>query len=179
MEAMRDPSRWVGMAGILGALGFALYVMGGLITAVLQAPPPAAGEPAPRFSAEALDGTVVSGDAFEGQALLLDFWTTTCVGCIASLNRLRRFQNDYEGLQVLSFNQDPEDRRTDVQAVVRERNLNFPVAVGPGSQAAADAYRIRGFPTVVLVAPDRTVRAVHPGAVAESRLRRDIEAALP
>jgi peroxiredoxin len=181
MSESMDGSRWFGAAALTGALGFTAYVLGGLVTAWLAEPLPEAGERAPAFAAAGLDGRPVRLSDHRGQAVLLDFWTTTCVGCIGSLNRLARFQDDYgdRGFQVLSLNQDPTDLKPEVRAVVKERGLSFPVAIGPESHAAAEAYRIRGFPTVVLIDPGGRVRAVHAGAVAESRLRRQIEAMLP
>lgn len=178
---VRDPNRWIGSVALAGALGFVVYVLGGLFTAVLRAPPPGPEELAPPFRVESLNGAVTSRDELSGHALLLDFWTTTCVGCIGSLNRLNRMQEDYQddGFRVVSLNQDANSRRDQVATVATQRELVFPVWFGAGSRAAAEAYRIGGFPTVVLVRPDGRVQSVHSGPVAESRLRSEIEAMLP
>jgi len=173
-----DPTRAVGAAAAVCAIGFGVYVLGGLAVALFGPAPPGPGEPAPEFRVAKLDGEVVESGDYRGRVILLDFWATWCVGCIGATPRMNRLHADYgpRGFAVVSMNQEPDDL-TRVREVVRERDIRYPVLVDPG-RVAAD-YGIGSLPTVVLVDVDGTIRAVHSGPVAESRLRREIEALLP
>jgi len=174
----RDPSRWFGALAALGALGFGVYVLGGLLTVALTPAPPGPQDPAPAFTVERLDGRPAALADWSGQVRLLDFWATWCVGCIGATPRLNRLHAEYgpRGFSVVSLNQEPDDR-PQVAKVVRERDIAYPVLIDPGTVAAA--YGVGALPTVVLVDADGIIRARHTGAIAESTLRREIEALLP
>lgn len=171
-------SRWVGALFVAGALAFGVWILGGVMVALFGPEPPGPGDPAPGFDLVALSGGRTALDDLRDEVVLLDFWATTCVGCIGATPRLNRLHADYRdrGFSVVSVNQEPDDVPR-VQRVVRERNIRYPVLIDPGH--VADDYGVAAFPTVVLVDREGVIQAVHEGPVAESRLRREIEALLP
>jgi len=173
-----DPSKLLGGLAALGALLFGSVLLGGSLLAIFGADPPGPGDEAPAFALPRLGGGRDGSAEYAGEVMLLDFWTTTCVGCIGATPRLNRLHEEYRhrGFSVVSLNQEPDDLAR-VKRVVRERSIRYPVLLDSG--AVADDYGVAAFPTVVLVDTSGTIRAVHEGPVAESRLRREIEALLP
>lgn len=161
-----------------------LFLAGWVVVAVnvvrvgLADPPPGPGVDAPGFALTALDADAPTAlAAHAGDVVLLEFWTSTCVGCIGAtpkLNRLHRRYGD-DGLTLLSVNMD-EDGGALARRVVEDRGLEYPVLLDDG--AVARAYGIYATPTAVLVGRDGTIRAVHKGNVTEQRLQTEIEALL-
>jgi thiol-disulfide isomerase/thioredoxin len=172
------PSRAFGAIATLGAVAFGVWIVGGLVTVALGPEPPGPGDPAPSFDVERLDGTRATSDDWDGEVVLLDFWATWCVGCIGATPRMNRLHDEYgpKGFSVVSLNQEPDDRPA-VARVVRERDIRYPVLIDPGR--VAQAYGVGALPTVVLIDAKGIIRARHTGPIAESTLRREIEAALP
>lgn len=172
-----DGSRFIGGLAALGALALGGWIVGGLAVALFGPEPVGPGDAAPAFSLPTLSGEVRDSGDYRGQVVLLDFWATTCVGCIGATPRLNRLHDEYgpRGFSVVSLNQEP-DELPRVERVVDERDIRYPVLIDPGH--VADAYGVTAFPTVVLVDGGGTIRAVHRGAVAESRLRDEIESLL-
>lgn len=158
-----------------GAIGFGLFVAGGALRVAFGPRAPDAGDVAPAYRVTALDGAAAESTDYAGRVVLLDFWATTCVGCIGSTPRLNRLHAEYapRGFSVVSMNQEPEDLDR-VREVVRERAIAYPVLVDPGG--VADAYGVAALPTVVLIDRTGRIRARYVGPVAETRLREEIEA---
>lgn len=177
-RALVTPARAFGAIATLSAVAFGVWIVGGLLTVALGPEPPGPGDPAPRFDVQRLDGSTATSEDWSGEVVLLDFWATWCVGCIGATPRMNRLHDEYgpEGFSVVSLNQEPEDLPA-VAEVVRERDIRYPVLVDPG--AVARAYGVGALPTVILVGADGVIRARHTGPIAESTLRREIEALLP
>lgn len=133
------------------------------------APAPVVGAPAPNFTLTNLQGEAVSLSDYRGSVVLLNFWATWCGPCEAEMPTLeQRYQTlQNNGFVVLGVNAD--EGQPEVQAFVNRLNLSFPIVLDPGNTVNT-LYRVRGYPTTILIAPDGTVARVHVGYLTERQL---------
>ncbi len=157
------------------------------------------GQPGPLFSVQELqpDGSLipVTDADFRERILVLDFWATWCGPCLRELPEIaaliERFEDRDEPVPLtvlavsLDRGPDAEAVRPLVQDTLAERQLDL--IGGPIGRVALDplgvmgrVFSIQALPSLVLVAPDGTVRHVHVGFDPEiaATLEREINAIL-
>ncbi|HYD50751.1 MAG TPA: TlpA disulfide reductase family protein [Terriglobales bacterium] len=110
------------------------------------------GSIAPPLALPDRDGRIVRLDAVVGQhkAVVLTFWATWCTPCRIELPELETLYHKRrnEGLALLAINED--DNETHVSEFLQDHAMPFPVLFDAEHDAAA-AYRVRAFPTTVLI----------------------------
>ncbi len=154
-------------------LGFGAFF--GKVACTLLSPPPlGTGAPAPDFSLRSPLGAPGTLSAHAGKIVLLDFWQTTCVGCVGATPKLNRLQrkNAARGFTVLGINQ-PPDTEEAVLDFVDRRALEYPVLMDEGE--VARAYGVFAFPTVILIDREGKIRARYRGPVTERALQSKID----
>jgi thiol-disulfide isomerase/thioredoxin len=96
-----------------------------------------------------------------GKHVILDFFFTTCSACIASVPTLNQAYTDYgcNTGQVVFISIDNGDSDTEVLQYENSYAGLLPSVSGNdgGGNAVVLAYGIGAYPTVVLIAPDRTI----------------------
>ncbi|HYX26902.1 MAG TPA: TlpA disulfide reductase family protein [Thermoanaerobaculia bacterium] len=129
--------------GIVFALGVCLLVPA--IAAFADA-----GEPAPPFSLQTLDGKTVSRDSLKGKVVLLDFWATWCVPCLKALPELKdlRQKNAGQPLVIVSVSVD-EDKKT-VQDFASKNGMDW-LQAWDRDMKAVSAFRVDSFPSYVIL----------------------------
>lgn len=138
------------------------------------------GSAAAEFSLKDPSGAVTKLSALRGKVLLLDFWGTWCGPCVALLPEVQKLHAEFvgRGLVVLGLACNERDPAAPAR-VMREHGCEYRLLLG--GEEAAEAYRVPGYPTLVLVGRDGIVRHVQVGGGsggAEAKLRTAIEAAL-
>ena len=123
------------------------------------------GNAAPEFSFQDVgDSTRIYRAAeFRGKYLLVDFWATWCVPCVAELRHLRNAYEKYQkqGLVLLSVSLD--EKRDDLK---RFRGPGWPIpwlsAFAPRGFAsdAARAFEVAGVPRPILIDPAGRIVAI-------------------
>jgi peroxiredoxin len=130
---------------------------------------PQAGALAPAFTLQDLDGKSISLSDFHGQVVLLNFWAVWCSPCLVEMPMFEaRYQSlKDDGLIVLGVNFDdpPEDVRIYGEAL----ELTFPLVLDPGG-VVQDLYRIRGYPSSVIIDGDGVVQVVQVGLMTDEQL---------
>lgn len=103
--------------------------------------------------------------ALRGRAVLLDFWTTSCVNCHHTLPVLDALAARFgERLRVIGIHSPkfPAERQpAQVAAAIARLNIHHPVLHDPALHLWRQ-YAVKAWPTLVLIAPDG--RLVHAAA---------------
>ncbi|EYF05870.1 peroxiredoxin family protein [Chondromyces apiculatus] len=108
---------------------------------------------APDFSLPTLDGKTARLSDYQGQVVLLDFWSTTCDPCLAAMPHLVDMykKNKERGFVVLSIALDGPESRSQVSSVVHQRGMVFPILLDEETSVTARYNPKRELPFTVLV----------------------------
>lgn len=99
---------------------------------------------------------------YNGELILLDFMTTTCVPCKVSIPKLVEFQRQYGvyGLQiagVLCDNKPESERLQLARKYKEENNLNYQIYTEAKLNEVQNRLQIESYPTLVLIDPSGQV----------------------
>jgi peroxiredoxin len=130
-------------------------------------------ERTPDFELKLPNGDTFRPEYAKGSVLVLDFWTTWCSPCRASLpalDAIYRARKD-QGLMVISINEDEDAAKA--RAFSSALRLSYPVGMDNGS--AARALGVETLPAAFVIDRRGFVRYVHLGYPAEVSVRLDGE----
>ena len=138
--------------------------------------PFAAGDTAPAFTAEKLDGGSLSLASLRGRVVLLNFWGVSCPPCRIEMPELQAMHRRLAGrglvvLGVTEMNPTPEEARR----FLTEIGASYPVVLDPGERLGA-LYRIEAHPTTFVIDARGTITFVNDGYLKGDEKR--IEAAV-
>jgi peroxiredoxin len=136
-------------------------------------------KPAPDFAAAVRAGPALKRlSSLRGQVVLLDFFASWCMPCMAELPRLEALSRELgpSGLRVVGVSDEAPER---IAAVTR-RGVSYTLVSDPGGEISA-RYHVSALPTLVLVDRAGVVRLVSiaDGAAAERAVREMIAAGPP
>lgn len=142
-----------------------------------------AGPPAPDFSLPALDGKTVRLSDYRGKSVvLIDFWSTTCDPCLVEMPHLVELykQHKDKGFIVLAVSMDGPESRAQVNSVVHDKEMIFPVLLDEESTVGARFNPKGELPYTVVVGKDGSILHKRGGYTAgdEKTLTAEVEKAL-
>lgn len=125
----------------------------------------------------AVDGTVISSEAYRGRAMLVTFFATWCPPCIQEIPALKAVQARYagQGFSVVALAVD--EGGSPVAQLVQKAAINYPVLLADRS-TRNNFGGVVTIPTSFLVNRAGHVVKKYPGLVPRSLLERDIESVL-
>ncbi|WP_404403586.1 thiol-disulfide oxidoreductase ResA [Jeotgalibacillus malaysiensis] len=137
-----------------------------------------AGDQAPDFKLEDLNGESHQLSEYKGQGVFLNFWGTWCKPCEKEFPYM---QNQYEvyqdqGIEVLAVNVGESHYK--VSNFADEYGLTFPV-VRDVNKDVMDAYSIGPLPTTLLVNPEGEIVKVIKGEMTEEDVKSYMEMIKP
>jgi len=156
------------------------------------------GQPAPNFSLTVVETPdkfqTVTKDDLAGKVVVLDFWATWCAPCLAELPEIQKlvdgYAKDKKDVVVIALSQDQQpnelkevrrlvDQTLKAKKIALTDNPVGKIALDP-SGTVGDAFRIEGYPTVVILDAKGVVQAAHVGFRPDVRevLTRDIDTLL-
>jgi thiol-disulfide isomerase/thioredoxin len=141
----------------------ALSVLALLLLACEGKPQPAGGpapaatvaDPAPPFVGRTLDGEPFELAAFRGDVVLLNVWATWCEPCKQEMPELQALHARHaaDGFTVIGVSTDSIRLAAEVRRLVAQFGLTYP-NVHDARNTISQAFKIRGFPTSVLIGRD-------------------------
>lgn len=140
-------------------------------------PAPMEGFLAPDFELKTLDGEPISLSDLRGKAVLINFWASWCPPCRSEMPAMQQVYEEYgpDEFVILAVNGSYQDRLTDAESFVAERELTFPILLDTQGQVSA-TYQVRSLPTSFFVDRDGIIQEiVIGGPMAEALLRTRAE----
>lgn len=133
---------------------------------------------APAFNLQAVSSDFDPGRS--GKIVVLDFFSTTCVPCIAELPQLMAASSDLRDRGDVQFVLVASDKGDDTpdkfRTFAERRHVNLPLAFDPEGKAH-DSFGLTGVPALVIVDRAGRVRFTHEGYnPAEANFRSDLVA---
>lgn len=131
----------------------------------------AIGSVAPDFTLDTIDGTTVSLNDFRGRVVVLDFWTTWCLGCVQEVPIMNEFANwaDQQALPITVIavntypNKDQLLHLKQVRSYLADNDIDMMVGLDPSGTPVARDYGVRAFPSNVIINSDGVVTATGVG----------------
>ena len=120
---------------------------------------------APDFTLRTVDGGLFTLSQHFGQGpIILHFWATWCLPCMAEMKALRQIQEARPGvgLQILSLSVDDNKTAGKVKSHVQARRYPFTVLMD-GEKKVFDAFHASNMPTLFLLDPRGNIVYAHEG----------------
>ncbi|MBK8182902.1 MAG: TlpA family protein disulfide reductase [Candidatus Competibacteraceae bacterium] len=140
---------------------------------------PAGLRQAPPLAGQTLDGRTLSLEQLRGKPVLVTFWATTCSSCIEEMPHLVELYRDLnpKGLEIIgvAMAYDPPDQ---VRAMVKQREIPFPIVLDTQERIAQEFDNVRLTPTSVLISPEGRIVHYRLGLLDIPKLRDTIQGML-
>jgi len=122
-----------------------------------------AGNLAPDFQLDNLDGETVSLSDLRGKPVMLNFWATWCHPCVSEMPYIQEVYEQWsvKGLVVLAINMGGVS--SEVKEFLESHNLSLPVLLD-SKQKVAQRYNIRYVPTTFFIDESGIIQATKIGA---------------
>lgn len=140
-------------------------------------------QPAPGFALFDAAGKTVRLTDYRGSVVLLDFWATTCGGCVEEIPMFIEVSKTFEaaGLVAVGVAEDipyaelsgPTEAWARVKPFVRDHHMNYPVVMGDAD--VLSAYEIQSLPLTFLVDRRGRIAARYQGVVDRENLIANIK----
>jgi len=139
------------------ALTAALLVVGALIYALSRGVRDAGGaltpgEAAPRFATVGYDGGSLALEDLRGSVVVLNFWASWCVECVAEASVLEAVWQAYRDRGVVVIGLAYTDTEPAARAFAAANGMTFPIGPDLGGRAS-QAYGLTGVPETAIVDP--------------------------
>jgi thiol-disulfide isomerase/thioredoxin len=130
----------------------------------------------PPMNLQDFDGKAVSSDLFKGNIVVVDFWATWCVPCIAEIPTLNRLQEKYgsKGVKILGVTM-ASGEAAEVKPFIGRHKMKYTVLMGDDDQVYD--LNVVAFPTTYVVTRDMKVfrRYIGASATKAAELEADIQ----
>ena len=137
---------------------------------------PAGLRQAPPLVGQTLDGRTLSLEQLRGKPVLVTFWATTCPSCVEEIPHLVELYRELnpKGLEIIgvAMAYDPPEQ---VRAMVRQRQIPYPIVLDTQERIAREFDNVRLTPTTVLISPQGRIAHYRLGLLDMPKLRDTIQ----
>ena len=154
---------WVGGAAV------GVFIIGLLLTTGGES----AGDPAPDIVLPNFAGEAVRISDFEGQPLVVNYWASWCLPCLAEMPGFEEVYQRHRGnLEFLGINLADDPNRALI--VVADTGISYPLAI---DQDGSSYTEFGGFamPTTIFISAEGNVLEVYSGELTAQELEARIE----
>jgi thiol-disulfide isomerase/thioredoxin len=139
--------------------------------------PVGGGDAAPPFTLPLLGGGEFRSNGDPPAVTVIDFWATWCGPCRQALPRVDELYRKVrdQGVRVVAVNIEDDDVRPEIEKLVREANLQLPVALR--GEPIAAAFHVDTLPHLVVVDKSGRIRRVLLGVHSVDELLAAVEEA--
>jgi peroxiredoxin len=136
------------------------------------------GKPAAAWELRGLDGKTHTLTEYRGKVVVLDFWYRGCGWCIKAMPQINALAGQFEGRPVAVLGMNTDRNEADAKFVSDAMGLKYATLRAEG---IPEKYGVQGFPTLILIDPEGTVRDVHVGysPTLQADVAKMIEGLLP
>lgn len=139
---------------------------------------------APGFALRDLSGKKVSLSDFRGKVVVLDFWATWCMPCIASFPSMQKMVNRHPEVVFLfiATQEKKEGALQRVKSFIEKNKYSFhvlmdePLADKPANYKVVSDYKPKGIPAKVVIDGKGRMRFMSTGFSSDSELINELEA---
>lgn len=131
---------------------------------------------APDFTLTALDGEPFTLSEHRGEVVVLNFWATWCLPCLAEMPELEALQQELgaEGVRVVGISQDTGGA-DEIRPFGERLGVTYPLLPDPAFQVAARYGGISMLPTTLFIGRDGAIARKEVGALTGEELRAIVE----
>ena len=141
---------------------------------IIQAGSPELGGQAPDFALRDLDKNIVRLSDFRGKPVLLNFFASWCVPCLAEMPYIQaaHLESQERGYVVLGVA--VQDSRGALRSLSESMGLSFPMVLD-GDNSIGIAYQVVGPPATFFIDADGKIVSVVAGTIEEEALEQELD----
>lgn len=136
-----------------------------------------AGNLAPDFLLEGLDGGDVQLSKFRGQPVVINFWATWCYPCRQEMPNLVKAYNQYRGQGLVIIGVNLQEGKSIIEPFARDFGIAYPIAIDR-TGSVGDEYRVLGLPTTYFLDREGVVKSVFTGPFLETSNGTNVQGAI-
>lgn len=131
--------------------------------------PDAAADLAPDFTLPTLDGGTFTLSEHRGEVVILNFWATWCMPCLAEMPTLEALHQELEGVQIVGISQDT-DGADEIRPFATELGVTYPLLLDPGFNVSTRYGGISVLPTTIAIDREGRIARTEYGALTRRHL---------
>lgn len=143
-------------------------------------------KPAPHLSLVGEDGRSKQVASYKGKVVLLNFWATTCGGCILEIPSFIDLESAYgkEGFTAVGISAEipyegvktPAEAWQRVRPFIASHHVNYPVLMGTPS--VIDSFGFKAYPATYLLDKSGRIAASYFGVVSKQNVEENVKTLL-
>ncbi|GGP25774.1 TlpA family protein disulfide reductase [Silvimonas amylolytica] len=132
-------------------------------------------KPAPQVSYTTLQGQTGSTASLKGNVVLVNFWATTCPGCVEEMGNLAKLQDQYgkQGYKTLSVAMD-YDPAVYINNFVKQQRMPFIIVHDISGSVARSFDNVELTPTSFLIDKNGNIVKKYVGSINEQDVEKEI-----
>jgi peroxiredoxin len=136
-----------------------------------------AGNLAPDFLLEGLDGGDVQLSKLRGQPVVINFWATWCQPCRQEMPNLVKAYNQYQGQGLVILGVNLQEGKGIIEPFAQDFGITYPIAIDR-TGSVGDKYHLLGLPTTYFVDRNGVIKSEYSGPFLENSNGTNVQGAI-